>query len=75
MMADRAADSALRDLESARADFLVALAQGDPRAIEALRVRYDALEHRWRARVQAQIEAARRTAATPVSPASSDETG
>jgi hypothetical protein len=41
-------DPALADLERARADLSSAIARGDMRMIEALRVRYEALEGHWR---------------------------
>ena len=62
------ADAALGDVERARADLVAAITSGDARAIDALRVRYDAIEHRWRVRAQAQIEAVGRAATAPVAP-------
>src|SRR5262245_25812588 len=56
-----------RALDSARDELVSALAKGDLRAIEALRVKYDTLARRWRGRAQAQIEAAWRTAPVPAS--------
>ena len=47
-----------------------ALKRGDARAIEALRVRYDVLQQRWRSGAQAQIEQIRKTATAPAPPAS-----
>ncbi len=71
-MADPSTDSAgaaLRDLQEAGTDLVTALARGDARAIETLRIRYDALQRRWRAQTQTRIEEVRKTAAAPPSPA------
>lgn len=62
-------DAALPDIVRARTDLLSALARRDTRAVETLRVRCDALEHRLRVRAEAEIEAARRAAPAPVGPA------
>jgi hypothetical protein len=68
-MSDQSSFSAaLGDVERARADLLAAIARGDARAIDALRVRYEALEHRWRADTRARIEAVRRAAPAPLGP-------
>jgi Patatin-like phospholipase len=49
--------SLARDLEQARAMLEAALARRDARAAEALRVRYAALERRWRERARRDLDA------------------
>jgi hypothetical protein len=66
---DRSGDPILRDLDRARAGLLSALARGDVRAIETLRVTCDALEKRWHRAMEARIERVRRTTHAPASPA------
>ncbi|HJR76297.1 MAG TPA: hypothetical protein VJ805_04960 [Nitrospiraceae bacterium] len=58
------------DLQRAKEDLEAALTRGDARAVEVLRVRYDALQQRWRATTQEQIEQVRNTAVAPAPPAS-----
>lgn len=60
----------ISDLQRAKDDLESALKRGDARAIETLRVRYDALQQRWRSESQAQIEQIRKTATAPAPPAS-----
>ncbi len=59
----------VRDLQKAKDDLIAGLAKGDARATETLRVRYDMLQSRWRAKAQARIEQIRTTAAAPAPPA------
>ena len=62
------AEAALGDLERARADLVAAIARVDTRAVDALRVAYEAIEHRWQARTRAHVQAMRRAAPVPVGP-------
>jgi hypothetical protein len=57
-------DALARDVEEARATLEAALARQDVRAAEALRVRYAALERRWRDLVHRQLEWLRTTTPT-----------
>jgi hypothetical protein len=57
------------DLQRAKDDLADALIRGDARAIETLRVRYDALQSRWKTQTQARIEQIERTATAPAPPA------
>jgi len=59
-----------RDLQKAKDDLEGAIKRGDARALETLRVRYDALQQRWCAATQAQIEQIRNAAVAPAPPAS-----
>jgi hypothetical protein len=53
------------DLQRAKDDLADALTRGDARAIEMLRVRYDAVQSRWKTQTQARIEQIERTATAP----------
>jgi hypothetical protein len=54
--AARGDDGLAREIEEARGALEAALARGDARAADALRVRYAALERRWRERVRRDLE-------------------
>jgi hypothetical protein len=62
------AEAALGEPERARADLVAAIARVDTRAVDALRVAYEAIEHRWQARTRAHVQAMRRAAPIPVGP-------
>ena len=64
------ANSLFNELQRAKENLEDALKRGDARAVEALRVRSDALQQRWRSGAQAQIEQIRKTATAPAPPAS-----
>ena len=66
---DKTANDLSSDLQHVKEDLEDALKRRDARAIEALRVRYDALQARWRTHAQAQIEQVKNAAVTPAPPA------
>ncbi|MGH7231532.1 MAG: hypothetical protein ACREJU_09275, partial [Nitrospiraceae bacterium] len=65
----KTANGLFNDLQRAKEDLENALKRGDARAVEALRVRYDALQQRWRDGTQTKVEQIRSKITAPAAPA------